>query len=212
MTSPSGFAGGCRATILALGVLVAGCRSTPSAERADRPRDDRPSDATAVVSPEEQPDTTPPADVSHGEAPIGGPAAEPAPTLARLAPAERKRLHRIRMEMTHTSVNVPRACGTLPGPSRAPSPVRPSGSPGRYRRLHPHQQGEYSAQHGLPRGRDRAEQVLRERDAERLAPVCDPSDRCRPRRAHPALRGQRGPEPRQRAPCGRWHVRAGVRG
>jgi nitrite reductase (NO-forming) len=125
MTSPSGFAGGCRATILALGVLVAGCRSTPSAERADRPRDDRPSDATAVVSPEEQPDTTPPADVSHGEAPIGGPAAEPAPTLARLAPAERKRLHRIRMEMTHTSVNVAPGVryaawtfeGAVPGPA-----------------------------------------------------------------------------------------------
>jgi nitrite reductase (NO-forming) len=58
------------------------------------------------VSPEEEPDTTPPADVSHGEAPIGGPAAEPAPTLARLAPAERTKLHRIRMEMTHTIVNV----------------------------------------------------------------------------------------------------------
>jgi hypothetical protein len=61
---------------------------------------------SATTSPQEEPDTTPPADVSHGEAPIGGPAAEPAPVLARLAPAERTRLHRIRLEITQTTVTI----------------------------------------------------------------------------------------------------------
>jgi FtsP/CotA-like multicopper oxidase with cupredoxin domain len=44
--------------------------------------------------------------VSHGEAAIGGPAAEPAPVLAKLAPAEKTRLHKVRLEMTHTPVTI----------------------------------------------------------------------------------------------------------
>ena len=85
--------------------LTAACRPD-SPERADRaPQAERPS-GTATVSPEEEPDTTPPADVSHGEAPIGGTEAEPAPVLARLAPAERTRLHDVRLEMTHTTVTI----------------------------------------------------------------------------------------------------------
>ena len=53
-----------------------------------------------------QPDTIPPADISHGEAPVGGPNASPAPVDARLAPAERTRRHTIRLEMTHTTITV----------------------------------------------------------------------------------------------------------
>ncbi len=99
-------------------VLVLACR--PSAPEAHRPE----RAATAVTSTQEAPDTTPPADVSHGEAPIGGPAAEPAPRLARLEPAERTRLHRVRLEMKHAPVVIAPGVtyaawtfgGTVPGP------------------------------------------------------------------------------------------------
>jgi nitrite reductase (NO-forming) len=51
-----------------------------------------------------EPDTTPPADLSHGEAPVGGAGAGPAPIDARLAPRVRQRVHRVRLEMTHARV------------------------------------------------------------------------------------------------------------
>ena len=100
-------------------VLVFACR--PSAPEG-RPPERAP---IAGTSTQERPDTTPPADVSHGEAPIGGPAAEPAPRLARLEPAERIRLHRIRLEMKHASVMIAPGVtyaawtfgGTVPGPA-----------------------------------------------------------------------------------------------
>jgi nitrite reductase (NO-forming) len=99
--------------------LVLACRpSPPEAHPPERP-------STAVTSSQEQADTTPPADVSHGEAPIGGPAAEPAPRLARLEPAERNRLHRIRLEMKHAPIVIAPGVtyaawtfgGTVPGPA-----------------------------------------------------------------------------------------------
>jgi nitrite reductase (NO-forming) len=99
-------------------VAFLACRPTP-------PQDHQPERAaTAVTTPQEEPDTTPPADVSHGEAPIGGPAAEPAPRLARLEPAERTRLHRVRLEMKHAPVPIAPGVtyaawtfgGTVPGP------------------------------------------------------------------------------------------------
>ncbi|MGZ8391773.1 MAG: multicopper oxidase domain-containing protein [Gemmatimonadales bacterium] len=83
-----------------------------------------PANQETTVKLEEGPDTVPPADVSHGEAPIGGPQADPAPVAAQLAPAERIRLHRIRLEMSHTPVNIAPDLryaawtfgGTVPGP------------------------------------------------------------------------------------------------
>jgi nitrite reductase (NO-forming) len=54
----------------------------------------------------EQPDTVPPADVSHGEAKIGGLEAEPAPMDPKLPAVEATRKHRIRLEMSHTPVMV----------------------------------------------------------------------------------------------------------
>ena len=99
--------------------LVLACRpSPPEARPPER-------SSKAVTSSEEQADTTPPADVSHGEAPIGGPAAEPAPRLARLEPAERNRLHRIRLEMKHAPIVIAPGVtyaawtfeGTVPGPA-----------------------------------------------------------------------------------------------
>jgi nitrite reductase (NO-forming) len=102
-------------------LLAAACRTpSPAARPADSSR------TAAVTSPQEQPDTNPPADVSHGEAPIGGPKAEPAPRLARLEPAERTRLHRIRLEMKHAPVLIAPGVtyaawtfgGTVPGPAQ----------------------------------------------------------------------------------------------
>ncbi len=108
-----------RPLALAAALLLAACRApAPPARQAEPPR------SQAVTSPQEQPDTTPPADVSHGEAPIGGPQAEPAPRLARLEPAERTRLHKIRLEMKHEPVSIAPGVtyaawtfgGTGPGP------------------------------------------------------------------------------------------------
>jgi nitrite reductase (NO-forming) len=110
----------------AASLFLAACR--PSA-RSDHDSDRDESRATAkqetVTTPQEEPDTVPPADVSHGEAPIGGAQADPAPVIARLAPAERTRLHRIRLEMSHTTVTIARDVryaawtfgGTVPGPA-----------------------------------------------------------------------------------------------
>src|SRR6478672_1115990 len=98
--------------------LVLACRpSPPEARPPERP-------ATVVSSSQEEPDTTPPADISHGEAPIGGAKAEPAPRLARLEPAERGRVHHIRLEMKHATVTIAPGVtyaawtfgGTVPGP------------------------------------------------------------------------------------------------
>ena len=87
----------------ALGVLLAfaACRPEPSDRRASAPPDQK-----ATTSAEEEPSTVPPADVSHGEAAIGGPEAEPAPILAQLEPAERTRLHKVRLEMVHAPVTI----------------------------------------------------------------------------------------------------------
>jgi nitrite reductase (NO-forming) len=109
--------------LLAALALAAGCRPDSAVRAGGDVQADKAGSA-ATVSPQEEPDTTPPADVSHGEAPIGGPEAEPAPILARLAPAERTRLHRIRMEMTHTTVTIAPGVeyaawtfgGAVPGP------------------------------------------------------------------------------------------------
>ena len=106
--------------MVAVLVLLAACRApAPSGRPAETPR------TAAVTTPQEEPDTNPPADVSHGEAPIGGPDAEPAPRLAKLAPAERTRIHRIRLEMKHASVLIAPGvryaawtfAGTVPGPA-----------------------------------------------------------------------------------------------
>ena|SRR5688572_2327133 len=53
-----------------------------------------------------RPDTNPPANVSHGEAPIGPAGGAPAPVPAALPPRDPTRLHRVRLEMTHTTVTI----------------------------------------------------------------------------------------------------------
>jgi len=100
-------------------LLLAACRAPapPPARQTQPPK-------AAVTIPQEVPDLTPPADISHGEAPIGGGKAEPAPRLARLEPAERGRVHHIRLEMKHATVTIAPGVtyaawtfgGTVPGP------------------------------------------------------------------------------------------------
>lgn len=98
-------------TVGTASILLSGCRPTPS---------DRAADST----PQEQSPTIPPADVSHGEAPIGEPQADPPPVDARLVLVERTRLQKIRLEMNHTTVTIARDVqyagwtfgGTVPGP------------------------------------------------------------------------------------------------
>lgn len=83
-----------------------------------------PANQETTTTSQEELHTAPPADVSHGEAPIGGAQADSAPVVAQLAPAEPTRLHSIRLEMSHTPVNIAPDLryaawtfgGTVPGP------------------------------------------------------------------------------------------------
>jgi nitrite reductase (NO-forming) len=107
----------------ALSVMLVACgpsdRAATSTRSAAPPREQQ-----ATTSPQEEPDTTPPADVSHGEAPIGGPESEPAPVPAQLAPPDRVKVHRIRLEMKHDTVTIAPGVryaawtfgGSVPGP------------------------------------------------------------------------------------------------
>jgi copper-containing nitrite reductase len=107
-------------------LLLAACRPSAPSDRADRSNRGEPRSAQEhMTTPQEEPDTVPPADVSHGEAPIGGPQADPAPVVAQLAPAGRTRLHQIRLEIHHTPVTIAQDVryaawtfgGTVPGPA-----------------------------------------------------------------------------------------------
>jgi nitrite reductase (NO-forming) len=110
----------------ALCLAIVACRSAPDPRSVSSTPSD--SAGTAVqqqtTSPQEEPDSTPPADVSHGEARIGGPEAEPPPIPAALAPAPPGRLHRVRLEMNHQAVTIASGVryaawtfgGTVPGP------------------------------------------------------------------------------------------------
>lgn len=71
----------------------------------------------------QMPPTTPPADVSHGEAPIGT-TAQPAPIDPAAPPRSQSRLHRVRLEMLHSRLTIAADVtydawtfgGTVPGP------------------------------------------------------------------------------------------------
>lgn len=70
-----------------------------------------------------QPSTTPAADVSHGEAPIGN-AATPAPVSPVAPPRSTTRVHHLRLEIRHTTIEIAPGVryaawtfgGTVPGP------------------------------------------------------------------------------------------------
>jgi nitrite reductase (NO-forming) len=113
-------------SMAAASVLLAGCQTTPHTPVSGAPGAGtaRPAPQSTTVT-EEQPDTTPPADVSHGEAPIGGAAGEPPPVLAALPPLEKTRLHKIRLETVHATVTIAPGVryaawtfgGNVPGPA-----------------------------------------------------------------------------------------------
>ena len=120
-----------RAAAIVSGLLLASCRPSAHSDRFDRndvaqhTDHGKKSDQVRMTTPQEEPDTIPPADVSHGEARIGGPDAEPAPVSASLAPAGKNRLHRIRLEMQHKTILIAPGVhyaawtfgGTVPGPT-----------------------------------------------------------------------------------------------
>jgi nitrite reductase (NO-forming) len=88
-------------------LLAGACRSdSHSTSTRAAGRDSAGGARQQTTSAQEEPDTTPPADVSHGEAPIGGPDAQPAPISAQLPPAEHGRLHRIRFELKHAAITI----------------------------------------------------------------------------------------------------------
>jgi nitrite reductase (NO-forming) len=96
-------------------LLLSACR--PSS----RPSAEAPATGTTSSSPAS---ASPPADVSHGEAPIGGPQAEPAPRLAELPPVEPGTVHRVALDVTNSEVTIAPGVtyqawtfgGTVPGP------------------------------------------------------------------------------------------------
>lgn len=98
--------------ILVVVALIAGCESRPERAAADgdttaaarQAAGDRP--VGLPQSAAARPDSSPPADVSHGEAPVGRPGSAPAAISAVLEPAQRRRLHRLRLEMTHATVTI----------------------------------------------------------------------------------------------------------
>ena len=109
-----------------ISLVLASCGS-PASDRSDRATqtNSMSQKSQGTTSAEEEPDTVPPADVSHGEARIGGPNATPAPVKADLPPAKQTRLHRVRLEMNHTPVDIAPGVryaawtfgGTVPGPA-----------------------------------------------------------------------------------------------
>ena len=113
------------ATII-VSVLSLACRAPESSSRKAATRTGPPAAATQnqTAGPEEI-DSVSPADVSHGEATIGGLAADSAIRPARLGPAERSRLRKIRLEMKHAPVVIAPGVryaawtfgGMVPGPA-----------------------------------------------------------------------------------------------
>jgi nitrite reductase (NO-forming) len=111
-----------------IGLVSLACRVTPAPnERAAAPPSaTRSADTTTEArapARAQGPDSTPPANVSHGEAPVGPPGS-PAPVDAALPPVERPRVHHLRLEISHVPVQVAQGVtyaawtfgGRVPGP------------------------------------------------------------------------------------------------
>jgi nitrite reductase (NO-forming) len=103
--------------------FVFACRSSPPPQHATEAPLASPGGSKTNL--EAQVVDTPPADVSHGEARIGGPNAPPAPIEARLPPIEPGRLRKIRFEVSHRTVDIAPGVkyaawtfeGRIPGPA-----------------------------------------------------------------------------------------------
>jgi nitrite reductase (NO-forming) len=83
---------------LALGLLITGCR--PAEPAPDQSGAARPAPRAA-----DRVDSNPPANISHGEAPVGT-SADPPPVPALLPPRVKTRVHKVRFEMTHATITV----------------------------------------------------------------------------------------------------------
>ncbi len=94
------------AVLVCAGVLAGACKPRGAGQAASDSTPLPPRTADSLRRAAASPDTTPPADISHGEAPVGGPGSSPAPFLAQLAPREQGSLHHVRMEMRHATVEV----------------------------------------------------------------------------------------------------------
>jgi nitrite reductase (NO-forming) len=102
-------------TWVAAGLALGACRPAP---RPAAPTSEPPKPATV-----EQPPATPPADVSHGEAPVGSDSV-PAPVDPRAPARSTQRLHRVRLVITHTNITIVKGVryyawtfdGRVPGP------------------------------------------------------------------------------------------------
>jgi hypothetical protein len=109
--------------VAALLAFAFACRSSTPAQHANEAPPAGP--GVLKTNPEAQVVDTPPADVSHGEARIGGPNASPAPVEARLPPIELGRLRRIRFEVSHRTIDIAPGVkyaawtfdGRIPGPA-----------------------------------------------------------------------------------------------
>jgi nitrite reductase (NO-forming) len=109
--------------VAALLAVAFACRSSTPAQHANEAPP--PGPGVLKTNPEAQVVDTPPADVSHGEAPIGGPNASPAPIEARLPPIEPGRLRRIRFVVSHKTIDIAPGVkyaawtfdGRIPGPA-----------------------------------------------------------------------------------------------
>ncbi len=100
---------------VAAGLVVGACRPAPppAARTAEPPK----------PAAEQQPPATPPADISHGEAPVGSDSVPP-PVDPRAPAPSRERLHRVRLVITHTNLTIGKGVkyyawtfdGRVPGP------------------------------------------------------------------------------------------------
>ena len=105
------------------GLLALACRTSPPDQHPAGAPDSAAAARSAGVS-VPPPDSSPPANISHGEAPVGEPGAPPAPIEARLPPRERTRLHHLRLEIRHVTITVAPGItyaawtfgGAVPGP------------------------------------------------------------------------------------------------
>ena len=101
-------------TPVAAGLVFAACRAAPPPARTSEP----PKPAAA-----EQPPATPPADVSHGEAPVGSDSV-PAPVDPQAPARSTQRLHQVRLVITHGNITIAKGVryyawtfdGRVPGP------------------------------------------------------------------------------------------------
>jgi nitrite reductase (NO-forming) len=111
-------------TTARVSLMLAACRSPAPPNGSDRGGSGTATQEHTTTT-EEEPDSVPPSDVSHGEARIGGPKTVPAPVPAQLAPAEQTRSHTIRLEMSHALTTIAPGVryaawtfgGTVPGPA-----------------------------------------------------------------------------------------------